>query len=474
MKIPVTPIEILKIVNSDSNADTKLIIAGIACSHACALEAHMNGRTKELYQNSSVITKCIHKLLDRLEKYGVENEDHLSAINHTAKVAEILQLADAPEGVRSLGETIRTFADSIKIEKPTFTLTHLELLVNARRFNKRLPKGLSSFIKGLLDHQVHSLGSYWDSFTELGTLQGQLRKLWIQCMGLNLYNYNPDTSYTHKLIADIVPSVMQSENPEVHYLLNLLIHDCKIESIAINNYDSILNRLIDQTEDKASLFFLNAALLLNKLNAPLTFWKDNLPLEKQPSSRRDDLLSVNPRFQPVGRTTDNGNPYDIHATIKHHPTWMQKAIDFIFLREKGMKIADFCKQQHLPLREFSEFFNAVIRDVEKDIQQDPFLTKLVSLPHDVQDEYSALMRRKKEVLERICEAVSGFTGEKVDINDILNAAGNKNPALDKKMQRALDNLDSVNPKYALKFMSAFPELKRIEAEIEAFLSRHGL
>lgn len=465
-----TPIQILKIVSSDQKPDTKLIEAGIACSHACALDAHGNGRTQELYQNSGVVTKCIHKLFDNLDKHGVVCEEHLSAINPTAKVAEILQLADAPEGVKSLGETLRSFADSIRIEKPKFTLTHLELLVNTRRFNKRLPKELSAYIKDVIDGDVHSIGNYWDKFSELSTLKGQLRKLWIQCASLNLYNYNPDTSYTQKLISDIVPSVLQSEDPEVHYLFNFLIHDCKIESIAINNYDSILNNLLKQKDDKASTLLLNAAILLNKLNAPLSSWINDIP-DSIPSKESGTTMTTATTMK-TGEA--KASPYDLQSTLKHHPTWAQLATDFVRLQAKGMSMKEFCQKNRLSEPAFTEFYRAVIKDIENDIHQDPFLSKLTSLPHKVQDEFTELMERKKEILERLCEAVSGITGEKVEVNDILNAADNKNPLLDKKLQKAFDNLGSVNPRYALTFMSAFPELKKVESQIAAFLAKYNL
>ncbi len=461
-----SPDQILNTINLKTEEDSDLLAAVIAYNYASAIVDGKQSGFKNLAKKGNAIGSCITNLFDRAEPKELENESYISIINQTAKVADIFQLADIPQMVKSIGDSLKKFAESIRIERPKLSLSHLELLVNTRRLNQRLPKQLSSYIKGILDHQVHSLGNYWDNFPELSTLQGQLRKLWIQCISLQLYNYNPDESYTIKRISEIVPSVLQTKNAEVHYLFCRMMHDAGIKSVAISNYDSILDNLIKQTEDKASLLYLNAALLLNKKIEANTSWINKIgtgqPIEL-PASSEDSRL----------KTVDS-KPYDIQSAIKHHPTWAQHAADFIRLQEKGMTMKEFCQKNRLSEPAFSEFYCAVIKDIEKDIQQDPFLTKLASLPHKVQDEYAELMSRKKDVLERVCEAVSGITGEKVRIEDILNAAENKNSRLDKKMQKALDNLAMVDPRHALKFMTSSTELKRIEAEIDAFLSKHNL
>ncbi len=430
-------------IESQFSTDPKVIAAGIDYNYAVALTEGKSNTTK-LYEHTTLDCKLIRKLIDLAGEFSPENEAYLYAVNQYAKISELYLLTDYPKFAKDAAEMFRTYSNIIKIANPTpLTLTHLEILVNSRRFNKRLPKDLSSYIKEILDYNVHSKGKYWDNFPELNTLQGKLRKLWVQCMSLRIYNYNPNTSYTQKLISDIVPSVLQSKDAEVHWLYTRLIHDCKIDSIVIDNYDAILNNLIKQTGDNNSAILqLNAALLLDNLNQDNYGWRNAT--------------------------------YDIEVVKRRHPAWIQKAIEYVTLQEKGITIREFCNRNKLPLTEFSRFYSAVVTEVEKKAQSDPFLRKLTSLPKKDQDEYSEIIRRRTKIMQQMCEAISGITGEKVEIKDLFGGNGKSIDRIDKKMNEALDRFNSIDPSLSAKFCLSLYELHEIESEVDAFLTERGL
>ncbi len=462
-----TPDKILDTINFQEEEDSNLLNAVIAYCHASATEKDMEQGSYNIYQRGGIISRSITNLLDRSGDHDINNGTYIAVINQSAKTADICKLIDAPAALKDIGNIFKKFSESVRVQKPKLTLSHLELLVNARKYNKRLPKELSEYVKDILDGSVHSIGNYWDQFPELSTLEGMLRKLWIQCVSLRLYNYNPDDSYTLKLISEIVPSVLQSESAEAHYLFAKIMHDAEIKSVAITDYDRILDRLIKQKEDKKDLLLLHAASILNKKIKANTSWINKIetgqPIEF-PDSRNSHHAT---------RETRNTKPYDLYATIKHHPTWPKLAAEFVTLQAKGMSMKEFCQNNRLSLPAFSEFYRAVMEDIEKTVQKDPFLQKLSKLPVKDQDEYTALSKRRLEIMQKMCDTASGIIGEKVEIKDMFGN-GKVNKRLDRKLNEALDRFNTIDPHLSATFTLSIYELNEVESQIESFLSKRGL
>lgn len=444
--------------------DPRTNYAAIAYNHAFVLANHKQEKEGRIYQHGTFVARCINKLAELSGDPSVENEAFLSALNHMAKTAEICELVDGPEGVKRVGGSFKNLAESILRNQPKLSLTHLEILVNTRRYNRRLPKDVSSYIKWNLDHEVHTKGNYWDKFPDSKTLTGQLRKLWIQCMSLNLYNYNPNISYTQGLISKLIPSVLQSDDPEVHYLFCRLIHDGKIDSIAINNYDDILKSIWKATDDDADLLLINAAILLNSVNEKLCAWKDD------PKLRQSTPNSIP---KPSTKTTPLNKSYDIEATIKHHPTWPKLAGEFFHLQENGVSMKDFCQKNRLSETAFTDFYRVVMEDIDKTVKTDPFLQKLSRLPAKDQNEYADLSRRRLQTMQKMCDAASGIIGEKVEIKDMFGN-GKVNKYIERKLNEALDRFKSIDPHLSATFTLSILELQDIESKLEKFLLQHGL
>lgn len=462
-----SPDKILDSVDFLNEEDTSLLNAVLDYAYTAAVEEKRTKGSYHIYNLGGVISRCVSNLLNRCGEHVISNGSFLAVINQSAKSAEICIAADAPEGVKEISKIFKNFAEAMRPYKPKLTLSHLELLVNARKYNKRLPKELSAFIKDILDGDVHSIGNYWDQFSELSTLEGQLRKLWIQCVSLQLYNYNPDDSYTIKLISEIVPSVIQSENAEAHYLFCRVMHDAEIKSVTINGYEEILDRLIKQTKDKRELLLLYAARLLNKKIKANTSWIDKIgtgqPIE----------FPGSPTPRNAIRDTTPATPYDIEGTIKRHPTWPKLAAEFVTLQEKGISMKAFCEKNRLSEPAFAEFYRAVMADIEKTVQTDPFLQKISRLPTKEQNEYAALSKRRLETMQKMCDAASGIIGEKVEIKDMFGN-GKVNKELDRKLNDALKRFKSIDPKVSVAFTLSILELEEIESQIANFLSEHGI
>ncbi len=459
-----TPNQILDTIIFNKEEDRDLLNAVLAYCYTAALDENKTKGPYNIFNMGGIVSRCITNLLNRVENHDIGNGNYLAVINHSSKSAEICKRIDAPEGVKEVGNIFKKFAESVRLQKPKLTLTHLELLVNARKYNKRLPKELSAYIKDILDGDVPSIGDYWEQLSELQTLQGQLCKLWIQCTSLQLYNYSPDNSYTIKLISEIVPSVLQSEEAEVHYLFCRVMHDAEIKSVAINDYDKTLNRLLKQKKDKADILLLNAALLLNKKIEANTSWKNKI------GTGQTIEFPDSPNNRHESR---HATPYNIEATIKHHPTWPKLAAEFVRLQEKGMSMKEFCEKNRLSETAFTDFYRAVMEDIDKTVKTDPFLQKLSRLPAKDQNEYADLSKRRLQTMQKMCDAASGIIGEKVEIKDMFGN-GKVNKYIDRKLNEALDRFKSIDPHLSATFTLSIIELQDIESKHEKFLLQHGL
>ncbi len=77
-------------------------------------------------------------------------------------------------------------------------------------------------------------------------------------------------------------------------------------------------------------------------------------------------------------------------------------------------------------------------------------------------------------MEQMCEAISGITGEKVEIKDLFGGDGKSIDRIDKKMKEALDRFKSIDPALSAKFCLSLYELHEIESEVDAFFTKRGI
>lgn len=426
--------------------------AALAYNYAVFLTENKNGFSEKLNTCICMVSECIDKLIILSGATDLKNEAYLSALNHTDKVAEIAKWMDKMKVYKAVADGFKGCADIIRVSKPGFTLAHFEALVNARRYNKRLSKELSAYLKSILNDDVHSVGGFWDMFPETKTLTGRLRKLWIQCMSLRVYKYNPDLSYTQTELEDIVENVLDSEDAKVHYLFCQLLYDCKIDCVVIKDYEAILNRLMEKAADEADVLLFMAAILLNSINVERPAYIDKM----------------------IKSTEGEEKPYDLEAAVKLRPTWGRFVVEYLGVKDKGVSLRDFCEENRLPYAEFSRFYTAMIADVEKTAQEDPFLRKLATLPLKDQDEYADLMKSRRKVMQQVCDAVSRISGQKVEIKDLFGDDGKVDEKLDRKMNEALESPDKTDVYAVADFMFGMNELSKVESKVDAFLTERGL
>lgn len=167
-------------------------------------------------------------------------------------------------------------------------------------------------------------------------------------------------------------------------------------------------------------------------------------------------------------------PKNLQAVLRKHPTWGELCAKFVTYNAKGISMQEFCDIENLPLKEFSQFHKAVMEDIEKEISQDPFLSKITSLPHAEQNKFVAMQKKRRKAMQKLADAIGGAIGEKLEIKDVFSSDGVINHRVDRKLQKALTDFNSIDPIHTVNFMMSMHELSEIESEYDTFLSRHGL
>lgn len=84
----------------------------------------------------------------------------------------------------------------------------------------------------------------------------------------------------------------------------------------------------------------------------------------------------------------------------------------------------------------------MIADIQGEIDADPFLSQICSLPTEAQNEYARISRQGRDIQLNIAELYSQIIGEKVELRDFYDEKVSK--IIDDKLMKALDKKNADN------------------------------
>lgn len=162
----------------------------------------------------------------------------------------------------------------------------------------------------------------------------------------------------------------------------------------------------------------------------------------------------------------------IRGISARHPDWVLKAVEYLDNSANQPDFHKFCKDNGLDEVKFGVFFDLMMADIEGEIDADPFLSQICSLPTEVQNEYARMSRQGRDIQLKIAELYSGIIGEKVELRDFYDEKASKR--IDDKMKKALDKKTADNLLKVFEVSQLFKELEAIDYERKQFLKRHGI
>lgn len=166
--------------------------------------------------------------------------DHKDIAAYSLAQQPVYELTDKvsdnyPKPWSTMLKNIRIDA-SYMMRKENLDFASLMVLVNTRRFCKRLPKDISDFIKKRLSYRV--LYIYDWNLGENPSLKSRLQKIIIECHGLQILKYAPYKSYTKKELDKLLPEIVGSGSLDEHRLFTDII--CSFEKL-MTDHDWISN-----------------------------------------------------------------------------------------------------------------------------------------------------------------------------------------------------------------------------------------
>lgn len=197
---------------------TPLTTTTIQYLAATALEPLRKGDKAVAQKIMGEILEHLDLSLKQLKALSVRDDLSLEVLNSASHLCDYLLKSHLDEALKPTAALFKKYAGLVRVLTPELSYPQLQLLINCRKYNRRLPKELSDFIKEILDYKVNSIGDFWNHFPGIDILAGKLRKLFIQCQALRVYRYNPNKSYTYQLLDELVPAIIESDDPEVHLL----------------------------------------------------------------------------------------------------------------------------------------------------------------------------------------------------------------------------------------------------------------
>lgn len=162
----------------------------------------------------------------------------------------------------------------------------------------------------------------------------------------------------------------------------------------------------------------------------------------------------------------------IRRIVEKHPDWVLKASDFMAKYSSQMNLYMYCIKQNLPYNDFKDFYDMLIADIKEEIDANPFLKQISSLPAQFQNEYSSLSRKRRELTMELAEIYSKIIGKKVEIRDFYDK--DKSLEIDTKLKKILDHNNVDHLVGALRSKQLFNEIDAIDTELERFYHRHGI
>lgn len=424
-------------------------IADIQHLAATAIEPLRKGDDASAQKIFSELLHQLDFMLKELKTLSVRDGLSIEVLNLASHLCDYFLKAHMDEALKPTAALFKKYAGLVRVLQPDLSYPQLQLLVNCRKYNKRLPRDLSEYIRNVIDGDVNSIGDFWKDFHVVDSLKGKLRKLFIQSQALRLYNFDPNTSYTHKLLDELIPGIVASDDAEVHLLFAQISYYTQFDSIFIRKYGDLIDTIIPKTKDETDIVRLNTAKILYRE----FMTENNIHDYEDVAVLRDEDMA------------------DMKALIARHPKWIDHVGKFLMKQEQGMNIADYCKSNGLPCDEFSCFYNAAMQDMANAIEKSPFLAKLASLPIAEQEEYQRLVRSKNELVEKLCAPLSRILNRKITYQKIAQ----DQTAFDSIMKEALKetNMKKHHKAYMSILMTLF-DIDSAERNLDLFCSRHGL
>lgn len=170
----------------------------------------------------------------------------------------------------------------------------------------------------------------------------------------------------------------------------------------------------------------------------------------------------------------NHIPPHIQTLLRKHPTWAELSAKYILHSETGVTMQEFCSIEKLPIEEFSKFHAILMEDLQKEFDNNPFLRKISRLPAKEQNRYTELSGKRRDAMQKMCNAVGKILGERVEIKDLFSNDGDMDPALDHKLKKVLEDPTKIAPSLSAEFMISTLEVSKAESEIDKFLTRHKI
>lgn len=162
----------------------------------------------------------------------------------------------------------------------------------------------------------------------------------------------------------------------------------------------------------------------------------------------------------------------IRGIVEKHPDWVFKVSDFLSKYSSQMNLYLYCCRQNLPYNDFKDFYDMLMTDIEEEIESNPFLKQIGSLPTEYQKEYSRLKRERRELLIELAEIYSKIIGEKVEIRDFYDK--DKSIEINTKLKMTLEHKDADHFLAALRSEHIFREMDAIDKKLEQFYLWHGI
>lgn len=162
----------------------------------------------------------------------------------------------------------------------------------------------------------------------------------------------------------------------------------------------------------------------------------------------------------------------IRGISARNPGWVLKACEYLENSSKQPDLQIFCKTNGLPYDNFRVFLDLMMTDIQEEIDTDPFLRKVCSLPPKYQKEYAALNKKRRNLLIELAEIYSKTIGEKVEVRDFYDKE--KSDEIDAKLKNALNHKNADHLLGALRSTQIFNEIDAIDEELKQFCQRHGI
>lgn len=162
----------------------------------------------------------------------------------------------------------------------------------------------------------------------------------------------------------------------------------------------------------------------------------------------------------------------IRGISARHPNWVLKACEYLEKSSQQPDLHKFCTDNCLPYDEFRVFFDLMMTDIKGEIDDDPYLRKICSLPSEEQNEYARLSKHGRDIQLEIAKIYSKIIGEKVELRDFYDEIASKK--IDDKLEKALDRKNADHILQMFQVSQLFNVLDEIDHDKEQFLKRHGI